>query len=85
MQVYLTCVLCKLTFIRYDVLIHFYHTACSSLPFMFDICLIYEYLRFKSSYFNPAKKIENALTNSAIYYLVTVVCELPMFTKFCRL
>ena len=26
---------------------------------MSDICLIYEYLRIKSSYFNPAKKIKN--------------------------
>ena len=26
---------------------------------MSDICLIYEYLRIKSSYFNPVKKIKN--------------------------
>ena len=53
---------------------------------MFDICLIYEYLIFKSSYFNPAKKIKNALTtNSAMYYLLTVVCELLMFYKILSL
>ena len=41
------------------------------------ICPLYEDLRItcKSSHFNPAKKIKNALHKSAIYYLLTANCQ----------
>ena len=73
-QVYLTCVLCKLTSIRYHVFIHFYRTVCSSFPFMSDICLIYEYLRNKSSYFNSRE--ENQERVNQVSDILLVDCSL---------
>ena len=75
-------VLCKLTSIRYHVFIHFYRTVSSSFPFMFDICLIYGYLRIKSSYFNPAseryiKQLLDEVEHDIMNYQNRGLCYLP--------